>query len=142
MATTTVDATTRPTTGATTITPAAASEQAFRLLHLGFIVAPIVAGADKFTNLLTDWTQYLPAVVTDTLGMEASTFMMIVGIVEIAAGILVAVKPKIGGLVVAAWLLCIIVALLMVPGYYDVALRDLGLLLGALALSRLASGRE
>jgi uncharacterized membrane protein YphA (DoxX/SURF4 family) len=142
MATTTFDNTITPTTRPAAAVRTDASEQAFRLLHLGFIVAPIVAGADKFTNLLTDWTQYLPAIVTDTLGIEAATFMMIVGVIEIAAGILVAVKPKIGGLVVAAWLLCIIIALLMVPGYYDVALRDLGLLLGALALSRLAAGRE
>jgi hypothetical protein len=117
-----------------------AVEQAFRLLHVGFIVAPIIAGADKFFNLLVNWHQYVPGVVAGII--EPATLMPIVGVIEIAAGLLVAMKPRIGGMVVAAWLLAIIVSLLMIPGYFDVALRDLGLALGALALSRLAAARE
>ena len=115
--------------------------QSFQILRLGFIVAPIVAGIDKFLNLLTDWDKYLAPVVSDTLGIEPRSFMMIVGVIEIVAGIVVAVRPRIGAYVVAAWLLGIIVNLLLVGGYLDVALRDLGLLLAALALARLAQAK-
>lgn len=115
-------------------------EQAFRILHIGFIVAPIVAGLDKFFNLLTDWSQYVPGFLGGMV--DPGALLPIVGVVEIAAGVLVLVKPRIGGLVVAAWLVLIIVGLLAIPGYFDVALRDLGLALGALALSRLAAARE
>lgn len=114
------------------------SRQAFRILRLAFIVAPIVAGLDKFFNFLTDWDKYLAPVVSDTLGVQAQTFMMIVGVVEIAAGFVVALYPRIGGYLVAAWLLGIIGNLVVLGGYLDVALRDLGLLLAALALARLA----
>lgn len=110
--------------------------QAYRILHLGFVVAPIVAGLDKFFHLLTDWHQYLAPVVADLIG--ASTFMSIVGVVEIIAGIGVALRPRIFAYVVAAWLVGIILNLLLIPGYYDIALRDLGLALGALALGRLS----
>lgn len=111
--------------------------QAYRILHIAFTIAPIVAGVDKFTNLLVDWTQYLAPVVANII--PATTFMMVVGVVEIVAGILVFVRPRIGAYVVAAWLLGIIGNLLMVPGYYDVALRDFGLFLGAIALARLSA---
>ncbi len=114
------------------------SHQAFLLLRFGFIVAPIIAGLDKFLQLLTNWDKYLAPAVSNTLGMAPHTFMMIVGAIEIAAGILVAVNPRLGGYVVAAWLAGIILNLVVVGGYLDVALRDLGLLLGALALARLA----
>lgn len=114
--------------------------QAFRILHLGFVVAPLIAGLDKFTNVLVDWQIYLAPIVADMV--PASTFMMFVGVVEIAAGLLVAFKPKIGGYVVAAWLCGIILNLLLAPGYLDIALRDLGLALGALALARLATAYE
>jgi hypothetical protein len=117
-----------------------AVEQAFRILHFGFIVAPIVAGLDKFFNLLVDWHQYVPGFVGGIV--DATTLLMIVGVIEIAAGLLVLFNPRIGGLVVAAWLVLIIVGLLSIPGYFDVALRDLGLALGALALSRLAAARD
>ncbi len=117
------------------------SMQAFRILQFGFVVAPIVAGLDKFFHILTDWDKYVAPVVTDTLGIEPHSFMMIVGMIEIVAGIVVAVRPRIGGYVVAAWLLGIIVNLLLVGGYLDVALRDLGLLLAALALARLAQAK-
>jgi uncharacterized membrane protein YphA (DoxX/SURF4 family) len=114
------------------------SHQAFLLLRFGFIVAPIIAGLDKFLQVLTNWDKYLAPAVSNTLGVAPHTFMMIVGVIEIAAGILVAVSPRVGGYVVAAWLAGIILNLVVVGGYLDVALRDLGLLLGALALARLA----
>ena len=114
------------------------SHQAFQILRLGFTVAPIIAGLDKFLQLLTNWDKYLAPAVPHTLGIAPHAFMMVVGAIEIAAGVLVAVHPRIGGYVVSAWLVGIIVNLLLVGGYLDVALRDLGLALGALALARLA----
>ena len=114
------------------------ARQAFRILYVGFIVAPILAGLDKFFDLLVDWDRYLAPVVTDVLPVSAHTIMAAVGVVEIAAGILVALRPRIGGYVVAAWLWAIIVNLLVLGDYFDVALRDFGLSLGALALARLA----
>ena len=112
--------------------------QAYRILHLGFTVAPIVAGLDKFFNLLVNWEQYLPPFVNNMIGGQGNYLMMIVGVIEIIAGLGVAFKPKIFAYVVAAWLLLIIANLLMIPGYFDVALRDFGLALGALALARLS----
>jgi uncharacterized membrane protein HdeD (DUF308 family) len=117
------------------------SIQAFRILRFAFTVAPIIAGVDKFLHLLTNWDKYLAPVVSNTLSVDAHTFMMIVGVIEVVAGVVVAVRPQFGGYLVAAWLLGIIVNLLIVGGYLDVALRDLGLLLGALALARLASAQ-
>jgi len=115
------------------------SYQAYQILHLAFVVAPVVAGADKFFNFLVNWDQYVSPLVTRTLPMSAHTFMLGVGAIEIVAGLLVAFMPASGGMVVAAWLCGIILNLLSIPGYYDVALRDLGLALGAVALSRLAT---
>ncbi|MGO2051245.1 hypothetical protein ACT3UD_12300 [Glutamicibacter sp. 287] len=115
--------------------------QAFLLLRTIFTVAPILFGLDKFFNLLTDWTVYLAPLATDIIPVSAQQFMYAVGIVEIAAGLLVALRPKLGSLVVSLWLLGIIVNLLILPGYFDVALRDFGLLVGALALNRLAAAR-
>jgi hypothetical protein len=112
--------------------------QAFQILRLGFTVAPIIAGLDKFLHLLTNWDKYLAPEVSNTLGIAPHTFMMIVGAIEIVAGLVVAINPRFGGYLVAAWLVGIIVNLLLVGGYLDVALRDLGLALGALALARLA----
>ena len=112
------------------------SYQAYRLLQFGFVAAPILAGLDKFFNILTDWEQYLAPFIGDLIG--ASTFMAVVGIIEIVAGIGVAIKPRLFAYVVAAWLVGIILNLLLIPGFYDVALRDLGLALGALALGRLS----
>lgn len=114
------------------------SYQAFQILRAGFTVAPIVAGADKFTHLLVNWDQYLPAIANKMLGGHGHEFMYAVGVIEIVAGIGVALKPKIFAYVVSAWLVLIIINLLMIPGYFDVALRDLGLALGALALGRLS----
>jgi uncharacterized membrane protein YphA (DoxX/SURF4 family) len=118
------------------------ARQAFTVLKFGFTVAPIVAGLDKFFNLLVDWTQYLTPLVPAWTGIDPAAFMMVIGVIEIIAGILVAVKTKWGAWIVAAWLWGIIINLLLVPGYYDIALRDLGLSFGALALARLAEGED
>ena len=117
--------------------------QAFLLLRTVFTVAPILFGLDKFVRVLKpDWEVYLAPWMNGMIGMDAHTFMYIVGAVEIVAGILVALLPRIGGYVVALWLLGIIVSLVSVGGYLDIALRDIGLLVGALALSSLAAGRK
>jgi len=113
--------------------------QAYRTLWLGFIAAPVLAGLDKFFNLLTNWEQYLAPIAGHVIPVSPSAFMRTVGVVEIAAGFLVAVRPRIGAYVVAAWLLGIILNLLLIPGYFDVALRDFGLFLGAIALARLGA---
>jgi uncharacterized membrane protein YphA (DoxX/SURF4 family) len=116
--------------------------QAFWILRVAFTVAPIVAGLDKFLHFLTDWEKYLAPVINNALGANGQLFMLGVGVVEIIAGIGVAIMPRIFAYVVAAWLLGIIVNLLLIPGYYDIALRDLGLALGALALGRLSHARR
>jgi hypothetical protein len=113
-------------------------DQAYQILHVGFTLAPILAGLDKFFHLLTNWDQYLAPVVASVLPVSGHTFMLVVGVIEIAAGLLVWFRPRLGAYVVAAWLWGIIIDLLLVPGYYDIALRDFGLSLGALALGRLA----
>lgn len=114
------------------------ARQAFLLLRTVFTVAPILFGLDKFLNLLTDWTIYLAPVATSVIPVSGQTFMYAVGVVEVLAGLLVAFRPRIGSLVVAAWLLGIIVNLLILGNFYDVALRDFGLFVGAVALNRLA----
>lgn len=111
--------------------------QAYQLLHVAFTVAPIIAGLDKFFNFLTRWEQYL-ADPFNVFGNPHTT-MMVVGIVEIIAGIGVWIKPRIFSYIVALWLLSIIANLLILQNYYDIVLRDFGLLLGALALGRLSS---
>jgi hypothetical protein len=114
--------------------------QAFTLLRIAFVVAPILFGLDKFAEVLTnDWTKYLAPQFNDLIPGNAQDAMHIVGVVEIAAGLVVAFMPRFGGLLVAGWLGGIIVNLLLVGGYGDIALRDFGLLIGALALARLAS---
>ena len=118
--------------------PADPAAQAFRLLHVGFTIAPIAFGLDKFTNLLTDWTQYVAPFLPDMLGVSKQTFMYGVGAIEIVAGVLVALMPRYAAYVVVAWLAGIIGNLLILGSHLDVALRDFGLLLGALALARLA----
>ena len=115
-----------------------ATYQAYQLLHFGFIVAPIVAGVDKFVHLLVNWDQYLAPTVAGMLPISGHNFMLMVGIVEVIAGLIVAFAPQIGGYIVALWLWGIIANLLLVPGYFDIALRDFGLSLGALALARLS----
>ena len=112
--------------------------QAYMILLVAFVAAPVLAGLDKFFNILTDWPRYLAPIIPTWTGLAATTFMMIVGAIEIVAGLVVAFKPSFGGYLVAVWLWGIIINLLLVPGFYDVALRDFGLSLGALALARLA----
>ncbi|PZF85561.1 hypothetical protein [Jiangella anatolica] len=115
--------------------------RAFLLLRTVFTVAPILFGLDKFTNWLVDWPIYLAPWINDIVPGSADDAMMIVGVIEIAAGLLVALAPRIGAYVVALWLAGIIVNLLTIPDYYDIALRDFGLLVGALALAQLAGAR-
>src|SRR5436189_1364799 len=112
--------------------------QAYRVLQFGLVVAPILAGLDKFFHLLVNWDQYVPGVVANISPIPAHTLMLIVGVIEIVAGIGVAIKPRIFAYVVAAWLAVIIINLLLIPGYFDVALRDFGLLVAALALGGLS----
>ena len=119
-----------------------AVHRAYLILYAGFIVLPLLAGTDKFLHLLVNWDQYLAPRIAGLLPVSGHTFMLAVGVIEIVAALLVAVKPSIGGYVVAAWLWGIIVNLLLIPGYYDIALRDFGLSLGALALAALADHVE
>ena len=112
--------------------------QAYLILYAGFTALPILAGLDKFFHLLANWDAYLAPAIAQALPVAPHTFMLAVGVVEIVAGLLVALRPRIGALVVAAWLGGIIVNLLLIPGFFDVALRDFGLALGALALHRLS----
>jgi uncharacterized membrane protein YphA (DoxX/SURF4 family) len=113
--------------------------QAFSLLRLAFTVAPIVFGLDKFFNVLVDWPTYLAPWINDIAPGTGQQFMYVVGAVEILAGISVALKPRYGAYVVAGWLAGIVINLLTYSGFYDIALRDFGLMLGALTLARLAS---
>lgn len=124
-----------PTTSART---SDAGYQAFLLLRIAFTIAPIAFGLDKFFNVMVDWTQYLAPWIDDILPGDAHDAMHLVGVIEIVAGLIVAVRPRFGGPLVAAWLGGIIINLLTLSGYYDVALRDFGLMLAALTLTRLA----
>lgn len=110
---------------------------AFQLLHWSFVVVPIVAGIDKFFDLLATWSQYLAPVIPDLLGVSTRAVMRPVGALEIIAGLLVAFKPSAGGWVVAAWLWAIAGNLFLMGSFYDVALRDIALSLGAIAMARL-----
>ncbi|ONI76030.1 hypothetical protein ALI144C_35570 [Actinosynnema sp. ALI-1.44] len=112
--------------------------QAFLLLRTVFTVAPILFGLDKFANLLVDWPVYLASWIDGIVPGDAQAAMYAVGVIEIVAGVVVLLIPRFGGWLVAAWLLGIIVNLLTIPGFYDVALRDFGLLVAAVALARLA----
>ena len=123
---------------ATTVRISSPSYQAYQILHIAFTVAPIVAGVDKFFHLLANWDMYLSPIVPRVLGISPHTFMLGVGVVEVIAGLAVAVAPRIGGWVVGLWLCGIIVNLLTIPAHFDIALRDLGLALGAFALARLS----
>jgi uncharacterized membrane protein YphA (DoxX/SURF4 family) len=140
MATTSVANRPRPETSAPDDRVAVAAYQAFWLLRVGFTVAPILFGIDKFFNWSVNWPDYLAGWINDIVPGSGQDFMYVVGGVEIAAGLLVAVAPRIGAFVVAAWLAGIVINLLTndAPEYYDIALRDFGLMLGALTLGRLA----
>lgn len=124
------------------LVPGTPGEGAFKLLRFGLSLIAIVAGLDKFSNALVNWEQYLAPSIASWLPVSVPTFMRIGGIAEIAVGILVAVNPRAGGKVMGLWLAAIIVNLLMVPGYYDIAARDFGLSLAAFSLSGLAAHRE
>jgi uncharacterized membrane protein YphA (DoxX/SURF4 family) len=113
--------------------------QAFTLLRIGFAVAPILFGLDKFANVLVDWEQYLAPWINDIVPGSASDAMHAVGVIEVLAGLLVAFRPRFGAPLVAAWLAGIIINVLTYSGYYDIALRDFGLMLGALTLTRLST---
>jgi uncharacterized membrane protein YphA (DoxX/SURF4 family) len=112
--------------------------QAFRILQVAFVVAPIVAGLDKFFYFLTNWTNYLSPFAMQMMQGQHRGFMIVVGIVEIIVGIGVIFKPKIFAYIVFLWLLCIVINLISADQYLDVALRDIGLMLSALALARLS----
>jgi hypothetical protein len=116
--------------------------QGYLLLRIGFVVAPVLFGLDKFFDILVDWQRYLAPVVNDIIPGNAHQAMLAVGVIEIVAGLTVALLPRFGGYLVAAWLGGIIVNLLLIPDHYDIALRDFGLLLGALTLARLATAFE
>lgn len=130
------------TGGATSVAAADwadARYQAFMLMRVAFTVAPIAFGIDKFFNVLVEWPGYLAPWINDIAPGSAQQFMYFVGATEILAGVIVAIKPRYGAYVVAAWLAGIILNLLSYSGFYDIALRDFGLMLGALTLARLAS---
>ncbi|MGO9837924.1 MAG: hypothetical protein ACLP1X_27380 [Polyangiaceae bacterium] len=129
------------TTGASAHPEASAKSptyQAYQILHWGFVAAPVIAGADKFLHLLTNWDQYLAPALGRLSPFGAHGTMLVVGVIEIVAGLVVALKPRLGAYVVAAWLVGIILDLLLLGSFYDVALRDFGLFLAALALGRLS----
>jgi hypothetical protein len=113
--------------------------QAFWILRIGFTIAPILFGIDKFANLLTHWDRYLAPQLNNIIPGTAHQAMLGVGVIEIVAGISVLLAPRFGAYLVAAWLAGIIINLLLIPGYYDIALRDFALMLSALTLARLAT---
>jgi hypothetical protein len=125
-------------THAGTVERSSPAYQAYQILHFGFTVAPILAGIDKFFHLLCNWDQYLAPWIAAVSPLGGHSLMLVVGVIEAAAGILVAVRPRWGARVVGAWLCLIILNLLTMGSYFDVALRDLGLALGAFALWRLS----
>ena len=127
-----------PTPARTSVVAAHPVAQAYHVLLVGFAVLPVVAGLDKFFHALVDWDMYLAPRVESVLPVTGHTFMLAVGVVEIAAGLLVALRPRVGAYVVAIWLWGIVVNLLLAANFYDIALRDFGLSLGALALARLS----
>ena len=112
--------------------------QAYQILHVAFVVAPLLAGLDKFFHFLVNWDMYVAPSIARMLPISVHNFMLLVGVIEVVAGVIVALRPRIGAYIVAAWLWAIIINLLMIPGYFDLALRDFGLSLGALALGRLS----
>ena len=131
----------RPASGSA-LSALSGPDAAYFLLRTVFTIAPIAFGLDKFTNLLTDWSQYLAPWINDIVPGNGDQAMYVVGVIEVVAGLVVAWKPRFGGLLVAAWLAGIILDLITLGDFYDVALRDFGLLVAALALSALAAGRR
>ena len=129
-------------TGRTEVTPGDRSHQAFRVLQAGYVALPTLAGLDKFLHVLTNWDAYLAPQVARILPMSGHAFMLLVGVIEMGAGLLVAIRPRLGAYVVAGWLACTVVNLLMQGAHFDVALRDVGLIVGALALGRLSQTHD
>jgi hypothetical protein len=118
------------------------AERVASILYWTYGLVPIVAGADKFMHLLTDWNKYLAPVVTDIIPLSPNTFMSIVGVIEIVAGIIVLARPKIGSLIVALWLVGIVINLLLTGQYYDIAVRDAVMAIGAFCLYTLVNGKQ
>jgi len=112
--------------------------QAYQILHVAFVIAPVIAGLDKFFHLLANWDMYLAPAIARLSPIGGHGLMLLVGVIEILAGIVVAFRPRIGSYIVSAWLLLIVINLLILPGFFDIALRDFGLCLAALALGRLS----
>ena len=127
-----------PGTMAGDLVAAPPARQAYQILHFAFGVAPILAGLDKFFHVLVNWDMYLAPWIASLSPINAHSLMLIIGAIEIIAGLIVAVWPKVGSWIVFFWLCGIIINLLTFPGFYDIALRDFGLALGALALARLS----
>lgn len=117
-------------------------DRVISILKWTYGLVPIVAGADKFAHLLTDWNQYLAPVVSDILPFSAGGFMSLVGVIEMVAGLIVLTRPKIGSLVVGCWLLAIAINLIFTGQYYDIAVRDTVMAIGAFSLFMLVKGRE
>jgi len=130
------------TSSATSLVGTSGADRAFFLLRTVFVIAPIAFGLDKFAEVLTEWDGYLAPWINDIVPGSAHDAMLIIGVIEIAAGLAVAVVPRYGALIVAAWLVGIIVDLVTLGDFYDVALRDFGLFVGALALAALAFDRD
>ena len=129
---------TAPVTAGTPPRVARPAYQAFRILHVGFVALPILAGLDKFFHLLVNWDQYLAPIFAQMSPVGGHGLMLVIGVVEVIAGLVVFWRPRIGGYLVAVWLWGIILNLLLIPAYFDIALRDVGLSLGALAFARLS----
>jgi hypothetical protein len=118
------------------------ARQAYQILHFAFVAAPLIAGIDKFSHVLVNWDQYLAPWIANLSPVGGHTLMQIIGIVEIIAALIVAFRPRMGAWIVFAWMWGIIINLVSFPGFYDIALRDFGLSLGALALARLSADFE
>lgn len=130
------------TTKATSLIGATGADRAFLLLRTVFVIAPIAFGLDKFAEVLTEWDGYLAPWINDIVPGDAHQAMLLIGVIEIVAGLAVAIAPRYGALLVAAWLAGIIIDLVTLGDFYDVAMRDFGLLVGALALAALAFDRD
>ena len=124
--------------GETTSRASMPAYQAYQILHLAFIIAPLAAGLDKFFHILVNWDMYLAPAIANLSPIGGHQLMLVVGVIEIIAALLVAFRPRIGAYVVCAWLLGIVINLLIIPAFFDIALRDFGLALAALAFGRLS----
>ena len=119
-----------------------AAHQAYQFLHVAFVVMPILAGIDKFLHFLTEWDMYLSPRIAALSPIGGHNLMLVAGVIEIIAGLIVLMKPRVGAYIVTVWLFAIVANLLLMRGFYDIALRDFGLALSALALGRLSGERD